>query len=270
MTVSSVESRPRPTQADSVPCAQSYARLAEVLPGLRVRLGRPPGRGWLTTAGLLADPVARAALIAEESDEGLARYGEPLRPEVAAGFALHRYAWPVCLLFSLPWFLERRVPLLPAERVALRRSGGGSLQLAVRPAGFSCLPDDPAAGLPGARVVADERALDAELRAAVAGHLTPVLTAFRTELRRGPRGLWALATDELVEGLRYAAGLLGEERRAALALTALLPGGTAPFTGGAGFHGESPATRTRVSCCLYYTVRPAEICSSCPRTCPSK
>ncbi|WP_035805274.1 (2Fe-2S)-binding protein [Kitasatospora mediocidica] len=264
---------PHPPVGSATPCAAAYARFTAVFPGLRIQLADPRhGDGWVPVDRLIADPAVRARLIADEARRGRHRYGEALRPDVAAGFWLHHYAWPLCLLFTLPWFLEDRVPRLPVERVSVRRTGAVGLgELSARPDGFACLPGDPLAGRPGARVVADRAALDHELRTALAEHLGPVLAAFRPDLRRGPRTLWGLATDELTEGLWYAGGLLGEERRAVEALTALLPGGTPPFTGGADFRPRrTPTARTRVSCCLHYTVRPAETCFGCPRTCAAR
>jgi ferric iron reductase protein FhuF len=154
--------------------------------------------------------------------------------------------------------------------VAFQRTLG---HLAVRVREFACLPDDPAAALPGARVVADEAALRAEVLAAVAEHIGPVLDGFGPRMRRGKRALWGMATDEIVEGLWYIAHLLGEERRAMIELEALLPGTTKPYVGTAGFreltgpNGESLPTRDRASCCLFYTLRPEDTCVTCPRTC---
>lgn len=289
-----------PGRHPTPPFAGAYTAFAQVFPDLRIhhRTEVPAHDGWVTTRQLLADPALRARLVAAEARHGRARFGTAPRADVAAGFWLHRYAWPLCLVFTLPWLLEQRVPLLPVEQLASRRPAGGwgpaelALLPGTGPLAFACLPGDPAAGLPGARVVADPAALRATLRTTVAAQLDPLLTAFRPLLRRGPRTLWGLVTDELVEGLWYAAGLLGEEARAVTALTALLPeppaeatgatdaGGadridTAPFTGAAAFRLAAPRqpgvaaapTRTRVSCCLYYTVRPADLCPGCPRTC---
>jgi len=266
---SSTLSLPRP---GSRPCFDSYARLTRLFPTLTVEpLAPRSDSSWIRTADLVRDPAVQQELIAIEEERGLTTYGEQLRPDVAASFCLHRYAWPVCMLFSVPWFLERRVPRLPVASVSLSRTWG---RLAADVESFACLPDDPAAELPDARVVADEAALRAELLAAVAEHLEPVLTAFRPKLRRGPRTLWGMATDELVDGLWYMAGLLGEEERATAELTELLPGSTPPFAGKAGFRrlderpgGAATHTRTRVTCCLYYTVRPTEVCFTCPRIC---
>ncbi|WP_035850497.1 (2Fe-2S)-binding protein [Kitasatospora azatica] len=277
--------RTRAPHPGAAPYAAAYGAFARVFPELRIRLGPVrPDEGWLTTGRLLADPALQARVIATETRQARLRYGTTPRPDVAAGFWLHRYTWPLCLLFTLPWLLEQRVPLPAAEQLAFRHpSCGGPAELALPPAAphrFACLPTDPAARHPGAHLVPDQAALGAALRGAVAEQLDPLLAAFRPHLRRGPRTLWGLATDELVESLWYAAGLLGLESRAVPALDALLPGGTAPFTGAAAFRGAAgpapapapapvpaPApARTRVSCCLFYTLRPAESCVGCPRT----
>jgi ferric iron reductase protein FhuF len=83
-----------------------------------------------------------------------------------------------------------------------------------------------------------------------------------------------MATDEVVESLWYVSQLLGEEERGLRELELLLPGATEPYVGAAAFRrptgpgGEAvPVTRDRVSCCMFYTLRPAEICATCPRAC---
>ncbi|GAA3788150.1 (2Fe-2S)-binding protein [Streptomyces chiangmaiensis] len=255
--------------------AEAYTRLTEVFPALAVTdLGpgeaAPEGEGWIPATGLAEGGAALDAFLAWDEDQVVRDYGHRARPDVVASFGLHRYAWPVCLLITVPWFLRRRVPRLPVEHVTYQRSLG---HMAVRTGAFACLPDDPAAALPGARVVADEEALRAEVRAAVAEHLGPVLTGFGPRMRRRERALWGMVTDEIVDGLWYVAQLLGEERRARRELELLLPGATKPYPGSAGFreltgpNGESLPTRDRVSCCLFYTLRPEDTCATCPRTC---
>lgn len=257
------------------PVSAAYARLAEAYSGLRVtehtaHASTPRGAGWVGADELAAGGAALDAFLGWDDAQVLRDYGRQARPDVIAGFGLHRYAWPACLLITIPWFLHRRVPRLPARHVAFHRTLG---RMAVRVDTFACLPDDPAAALPGARVVPDEAALRAEVRAAVAEHLTPVLEGFGPRMRRGRRALWAMATDEVVESLWYVGHLLGEEHRAMAELEALLPGSTAPYTGGAGFRtltgpsGEELSTRDRAGCCLFYTIRPDDTCVTCPRTC---
>ncbi|MFJ7591893.1 (2Fe-2S)-binding protein [Streptomyces sp. NPDC097617] len=253
----------------------AYNRLAEAYGGLRV-LERtadeplPRGAGWVGADELAAGGPALDAFLAWDNAQVLRDYGTQARPDVIAGFGLHRYAWPACLLITLPWFLHRRVPRFPVGEVAFHRTLG---RLSVRVGEFACLPDDPAAVLPGARVVPDEEALREEVRAAVAQHLGPLLEGLGPRMRRGRRALWGMATDEVVESLWYIGSLLGEEERAMAELEALLPGSTAPYTGGAGFRtltgpeGQELPTRDRAGCCFFYTIRPEDTCVTCPRTC---
>ncbi|MEV7425222.1 MULTISPECIES: (2Fe-2S)-binding protein [unclassified Streptomyces] len=261
--------------AAASPVADAYARLTEVFPSLSIDVltdsERPPfGGGWVGAADLAAGGPALDTFLAWDEAQVLRDYGQRARPDVIASFALHRYAWPACLLITMPWFLLRRVPRVPVEAVSFQRALG---RMTVRSGPFACLPDDPAATLPQARVVPDEEALRAEVRAAVAEHLEPVLDGFAPHMRRGRRALWGMATDEIVEGLWYLAHLLGEERRAMTELEELLPGTTKPYVGTAGFReltgpdGESLPTRDRASCCLFYTLRPEDTCVTCPRTC---
>ncbi|MCX4670893.1 (2Fe-2S)-binding protein [Streptomyces sp. NBC_01381] len=258
--------------------ADAYARLTEVFPGLRVtelsnEEQAPQGDGWVTAARLAEGGADLDAFLAWDEAQVLKDYGQTGRPDVIASFGLHRYAWPATLLITVPWFLHRRVPRYPVQNVAFQRTLG---RMAVRDAGFACLPGDPAAALPGARVVPDEEALRAEVRAAVAEHLGPLLDAFGPRMRRRSRALWSVATDEIVEGLWYIAHLLGEEQRATQELELLLPGATKPYVGTAGFreltgpNGESLPTRDRASCCMFYTLRPEDTCVTCPRTCDTE
>lgn len=257
------------------PVEDAYTRLAEVYSGLRIRdladgESVPSGGGWVGAAELAEGGPALDAFLAWDNAQVLRDYGQQARPDVIASFGLHRYAWPACLLITVPWFLHRRVPRLPVEDVAFQRTLG---RMAVRVRQFTCLPGDPAAQLPGARVVPDEETLRAEVRDAVAEHIGPVLDGFGPRMRRGRRALWGMATDEIVEGLWYIAHLLDEEQRAVTELDRLLPGTAQPYVGTPGFRaltgpdGESLPTRDRASCCLFYTLRPEDTCVTCPRTC---
>ncbi|MFI6348371.1 (2Fe-2S)-binding protein [Streptomyces sp. NPDC050560] len=270
--------RPAVSRRGGSPVRAAYTRLAAVLPLFSVvetAPGEPlpAGDGWTPAAALAAPGPVRDAFLAEDAAQMTRDFGGTPRPDVVAGFSLHRYAWPACLLFTVPWFLHRRVPDIPLDATAVRRGGG---PLAVRVESFSCLPGDPAATLPGARVMPDEEALRARVREAVATHLGPLLEGFGPLMRRRGRALWGLATDEITEGLWYAGRVLGAEPRARADLRRLLPGGTAPFAGAAAFRGLAApdgtalTTRDRASCCMFYTLRPQDTCVTCPRTCDAE
>jgi hypothetical protein len=166
------------------------------------------------------------------------------------------------------------VPRIHPEDVRLDLASG---EFEITPGSdLACLPDDPAAALPGVLAVPHGESLRAELRVAVADHMGPLLSAIGPHIRRGPRALWGLVTDDLVSGIWYLGRVLGQEPAAVRAATALLPSAVPPFPGGAGFRhlagsdGRQHPTRTRMGCCLYYTIRPAGACATCPRTCDAE
>jgi hypothetical protein len=270
---------PAPEAAPRSAVTDAYTRVSQVFPGLTVTelapgQPAPQGGGWVTAASLAEGGRGLDSFLAWDDAQVLRDHGRPARPDVIAGFGLHRYAWPACLLITAPWFLLRRVPRCPVTHVSYDRTGG-PMAFAVRPGPFACLPDDPAAAHPDARVVPDEEALRAEVRDAVAEHLAPVLAGFGPRMRRRGRALWGMVTDEVVEGLWYVAELLGEHerQRARRELELLLPGSTEPYVGSAAFReltgpdGEPLPTRDRASCCMFYTLAPEDTCATCPRTC---
>ncbi|TGB14752.1 iron-sulfur protein [Streptomyces sp. MZ04] len=256
--------------------AATYRRLAARCETLAVTVAKRDStarQGWLTGAELAEHPEALAAFVAAEADRIRAGHAHTPRPDVAASRALHDYLWSVSLLMSGAWYLERRVPRVRPEDVRVDLATGA---FEVVPGSFACFPDDPAAGLPGVRVLPDEESLRTELRAAVVAHMRPLLDAIGPQLRRGPRALWGMAGDDLISGIWYVGRMLGQEEESLRAVDALLPGPVAPFPGGAAFRhlttrdGMRHPTRTRLGCCLYYTIPAAEACGTCPRVCDSE
>ncbi|MFD4584364.1 (2Fe-2S)-binding protein [Streptomyces sp. NPDC058434] len=262
--------------ASAVSCSavagSAFRRLVELCPALEADVAEPGSstpQGWADGVELAGRPEFLDALLGAEVLRVEHDHGRTPRPDVAASRALHDYLWSVGLLMSGPWCLERRVPRIRPQDVRVSLTTGA---FSVVPGGFACLPGDPAAGLPGVRVLPHEEALRAELRAGYADHVRPLLTAIAPRVRRGPRALWGMAGDDLVSGVWYLGRMLGEEERGVRAAAELLPEPVPPFPGGADFRrlagreGRSYPTRTRAGCCLYYTIRPAEACGTCPRT----
>ncbi|UUN25123.1 (2Fe-2S)-binding protein [Streptomyces sp. FIT100] len=269
-----------PSAGTAVSCASLlasvYRRLTALCPSLRADTAEPcspAGQGWADGTELAARQDLLDTFLDAESRRIRHRYGHEARPDVVASRALHDYLWSVCLLMSGPWYLERRVPRVRPADVRVSLTAGEYL---IVPGAFACLPDDPAAQLPGARVLPDEEALRDELRRAVADLVRPLLAATALRLRRGPHALWGMVGDDLVSGLWYLGRMLGREEDGVRAASELLPGPVPPFPGGADFRrltgrdGRSYPTRTRRGCCLYYTIRPAEACGTCPRVCDAE
>ncbi|TQE36083.1 (2Fe-2S)-binding protein [Streptomyces ipomoeae] len=281
MTVAPLET----TQADSatlVPglLAAAYRRLDTVCEVLAVRVvdadhgsARSP---QLTepSVRLTASQESVEAFVEAEAARIQDRYDHSAPRHVAASRALHDYAWSVGLLMSGVWYLERRVPRIAPGDIRIDLASA-TYELAPG-TDLTCLPDDPVAALPGTRAVAQEEELRAALRDAVADHMGPVLDAMGPYVRRGSRALWGMVSDDLVSGLWYLGRMLGDEAAGVRAATEVLPTARQPFPGGADFRtlrtsdGREHPTRTRLGCCLYYTIRPAEACSTCPRTCDAE
>ncbi len=220
----------------------------------REKVGRTAYTPGIKAADLITDPDALAAVVGGESDRILAAHGRRPRHDVAASRLLHHYLWSVCLLFSGPWYLERRVPSIPLEAVS------------IDPAAGVLTLDEDQVGWPAGAERGDT------LRAAVAAHVGPLLEAFAPLVRRGPRALWGMVTDDLASGLWTLGRCLGEEERGVREAAAVLPGATSPFPGAADFRllrttdGRRHPTRTRLGCCLHYAITPEDPCATCPRT----
>ncbi|MPY60561.1 (2Fe-2S)-binding protein [Streptomyces spongiae] len=265
-----------PADADTdVPglLAASYRRLASLCEVLTVRITDPRQLGPRTPC-LMEGQEQVEAFVDAEAARIQDRFGHTAPRHVAASRALHDYAWSVGLLMGGVWYLDRRVPRIAPEDVRIDLASG---TFEITPgAHLACLPDDPAAALYGALSVAQEEALRGELRRAVADHMGPVLDAMAPYARRGSRALWGMVADDLVSGIWYLGRVLGEEATAVRAATDVLPSALAPFPDGAGFRhlrtadGHEHPTRTRTGCCLYYTIRPGDACSTCPRTCDTE
>ena len=247
-----------------------YRRLAGLCDVLAVRVGESEAQPGPTAAELAKDQRVLDAFVDAEAARIGDRYGVVPRRDVAASRALHDYVWSVSLLMSGAWYVERRVPRIRPEDLRLDLASG---TYTITPGtDLACLADDPAAALPGVLTVPHEESLRAELRAAVADHVDPLLEAIGPTVRRGSRALWGMVSDDLVSGIWYLGRTLGQEEEAVRAADALLPAAVSPYPGGAAFRrltgddGRRHLTRTRAGCCLFYAIRPAEACLTCPRT----
>ncbi|MGF1427565.1 (2Fe-2S)-binding protein [Kitasatospora sp. LaBMicrA B282] len=230
------------------PLSETYRRLVDRCPALDVRLLAADEaidpQEWVAPAQF---EQRMPELIAGETTRIRERYGCAVPPHVAAARLLHHYLWSVGLLVGGPWYLTGRVPRLGGEQVWLAPRSGS---IAFRPA----LESGSSAGAAGG-----------DPYEVVAAHVAPVLAAFRPVAKRGARALWGMVTDDLVSALWYLGRMLDQEEAAVARAERLLPGG-AGFRRLPGTAGREHLTRTRAGCCLFYAIRPAEACLTCPRT----
>ncbi|MDN3027408.1 (2Fe-2S)-binding protein [Streptomyces sp. S.PB5] len=250
--------------------ADTYRRLAGICEALEVRVSEAP-QGGVTAAELASDRDVLDAFVAAETARVRHRYETAVRPDVAASRALHDYAWSVGALMGGTWYLERRVPRIRPEDLRLDLTTGS---YEITPGTeLACLPDDALSAAPGVLTLPQEDLLRTQLRISLADHMRPLLAAIGPVARRRSRALWGMVEDDLVSAIWYLGRMLGEESEAIRAATEVLPMPVPPYPAGAGFRhlvgedGRSHATRTRTGCCMFYAIRPAEACSTCPRTC---
>ncbi|MFJ3669370.1 (2Fe-2S)-binding protein [Streptomyces sp. NPDC090106] len=250
--------------------ADTYRRLAGICEALDARVTEEPGRTGVSAAELASDPAVLDAFVGAEAARIGDRYDVTVRPAVAASRALHDYAWSVAVLLGGTWYLERRVPRIRPEDLRLDLATG---TYEITPGTeLACLPGDPVDGLPGVLTLDQEDRLRAQLRMALAEHMRPLLAAIGPVARRRSRALWGMVSDDLVSALWYLGRTLGEEGAAIRAATEVLPIPVPPYPSGADFRylvgddGRRHATRTRAGCCMFYAIRPAEACVTCPRT----
>jgi hypothetical protein len=141
----------------------------------------PPAAGWTDAPALFEgdDERLRGMVMAYGRDRW-----QTENPH-AAGSAfiiayLTRVTWPTIAQYVL----ERRVPRVTLDNLALHRDGEGIVGTALSHPSFALLPGDPAANHQDAEVVADEAALYARLKEWLfESNLTTVISALRRAAR---------------------------------------------------------------------------------------
>jgi hypothetical protein len=249
------------------PIAESLDRLTARDEYLRpmLRTARDDQPGWVSAAEMmqpdsphLADILARVA----------AHYGATDRRSPAAlWFGHHAY---IMMAFPMAsYYLDRRVPHMTFTDLWLRFDEHGEVcAQAWEGRAFSALASDPAAGDPGCEVVETREELQASLREQVLNYFEATVPAVRARCTFGTPGLWALVADYFANTFAWAAGLVGPEC-VGVAEVRLVAAPSPRLRRKRDFIVVEHAGLTwnlidRLSCCLYYTLKPGEYCLSCP------
>jgi hypothetical protein len=238
---------------ETSPLEGTLQRVAARSDRWHARLGVPDEPGWLTPAAVL-----------DRLDELIGRVAAAYRTDdaaVAGTFFLNGYARAAIGVALVTLATERRVPDVAPGNVALFFPPSGiAREIALVTPSFAALPDDPADGHPGAIVVPDVEALRGWLRDRfVGGHIGALVEPLRARTRRGPRAIWATASDMCSGALAILAQESGSsealdaEVRAFLSNCAPLVEAT-PLSAG----------WRRRTCCLAYRLPGYGLCSSCP------
>jgi ferric iron reductase protein FhuF len=267
----------RPVDADQLarvgapPLETTLARVAARSAQWAVRIGWPAEPGWLDAAGVRERLDGLMAVLG-------VRYGTTDQT-LTGTFFLSTYVRAVVGAALVSLATERRVPDVSSENLAFRFGPDGMVhELALALPSFAALPDDRDAGHPDAIILPDLTALRLWLRERlINGHLADLIPLLQVRTRRGPRALWATASDMCAgvlailieaEGSNQTAAELDAESRAFLATGPPLIEGPAfcPVT----HAGRLAAGWQRLTCCLKYQLPGYGLCTSCPCVTPEE
>ncbi|SCL22044.1 Ferric iron reductase FhuF-like transporter [Micromonospora nigra] len=229
------------------------------LPGLAPGLLVADEFGWEPATALI-DGTRLPQLL----DEAARRWRGT--PHACAALAWKAYSYWAALPAVLGWAAARRVPLLTSADTLIHFSDPRPLvTLGLRRSTpVAVLPSDPLAlaGLPEVRVVADEAALLAALRASLLdAHLNPLVGTIQGEVRIGARTLLGSVASGIAHGVLRAADVLPGSAVEAVdtLLGALGLADLVELVPGA--NGEP--TVQRRTCCLAFTLPNPKICQGC-------
>ncbi len=235
------------------------------------------GAGWIQCDHALADPdffprwrVQVAQRLAEQHSPAPEQTQVPAK--TTGGYVLQWYLVIPSYLGAVLFHCARRVPSLSPRQLSFRLDSAVVQEVALQPARFWCLPDDPDAGHPDAVPVPDEAALGAILRRQVIAHAAHFLTVYGPMVRFGPRTQWAAVTDVLDSASLLAGRSFGSPQAGAADARLVLADGEKPLTSASTIRkltddrGRTHWTRLRGSCCFLYALPGVERpCASCPR-----
>jgi hypothetical protein len=253
----------------AAPIARTLDRVSSAGDGgldLSSRARVPDEPGWVRVDELAAD----GDLLEDIMDRIGQAYGEGGRPFTGTSL-LRGYLWRMLTPAAAAFLLERRLPDLLAESVALRFDGNGSVQnVAFVGEGFAVLPQDPDAAHPTATVLSSEKEVLHTLRDALAQtHLAVLAPALRDlGVRRGSRAFRRVFADSCGEAFMFVGRYLGREAEG-IGLAEEFLAGPSPLSAPLNYRvleypGGSEATRVRNACCLYYKTGNG-VCFTCPR-----
>lgn len=249
--------------------AATLTRVSALDPYLAGGVGRDgcEQAGWLTPSQLCADSGATLERLLGETGA----HWHTSERRVQAAFLIGGYAWYALAPVLAVYLLERRVPSLAHDNVAIwldPTEGPGRLALGAER--FTALAGDPAAGTPGVTVVPDNAALSDALHDEIVAHMTPLIAAFRARTPLGARAQWLEVADRLGSALHHAGEVSGTEEAAVAEAEALVhrPGSplNSPRSRFATYEhlGKRRTVKLRGTCCLSYRIAGHACCMPCP------
>lgn len=234
--------------------------------------------GWLKAAAF-CDPQSTVL------DQALARQAKNyphMDARTRGAYFIGEYSWYAPLAAIAAYLVTARVPDFAPDNVALRvrnyiwhagEHSGESQRLDVRylSGRFACLPDDPAADHPDARVLPNADALRESLRTTLEAHLAPLIERVYAQTKLSRHAQWMLVADACAALFLHIGQALGDEAHAKAEGIAFVKAPGSPMSGGKTsyislqFLDYCESFRVRGGCCRYYTVSETDkdYCPTC-------
>ncbi|MFT4039064.1 MAG: hypothetical protein QM692_12840 [Thermomicrobiales bacterium] len=250
----------------AAPLMQTFARVRAGNPWLQVHIEAPRNCPVCDLAALLDDD----SLIRDEQFALMPKHYGTDDPDILARFYFGSFCYMLASATVSAFAVDRRAPVLHPERLRVALGSTGRPEALVLPdAAFWCLPDDPAAGHPDARVIADEATLRALLLDRLSEMFALMIAVTRRRARVGARALWISAAETcastLVDGLPPE--VTQEQAQAAVQTLIGTPG--VPLRAKPEVITLHAAGRPRLmllgdDCCTNFKIPGETYCESCP------
>jgi hypothetical protein len=222
---------------------------------------------------------------ASRLEEALARQAKDhphMEARTRGSYWIGEYSWYVPLAAVTAYLAAKRVPDMAADNLALRfrtftwyegAESGEAQRLDVRflSGRFACLPDDPAASHPDARVLPNADALRAHLRTTLEAHLTPLIEEVHARTKLSRHAGWLLVADSCAALFLHSGQALGAEAYARAEGMAFVQAPGSPMNNdktayiSLQYLDHCDTFRARGGCCRYYTVSETgqDYCTTC-------
>lgn len=249
--------------------AATLGRVSALDPYLDGGVGRDrrDAAGWVTPAQLCADDGAGI----ERLLGAIGAHWQTGERRIQAAFLIGEYAWYVLAPVLGAYLVERRVPALQPDNVAVwLEPGDVPGRLGLRTRRFTALPLDPLAGDANVTLVGDEAALRDVLHDEIVAHMAPLVAAVRRRTPLGVKAQWLEVADRTASAVHYVGELTGDEERGVREAEALVHRPASPLNSPRSrfvtyeHRGVRRTVKLRGACCLSYRLPDHGYCMTCP------
>jgi hypothetical protein len=263
--------------SQSHPLDSVFTRLQQLDDALLAAAGEIES-GWYLASELTKPTSPRlATALARQAHEH-----PQMEDRTRGSYFIGEYTWYVFAAAVAAYLIERRVPSLAPEHIALRiqrytwhhegESGeAGRLEVRFLVPDFTCLPHDPIAVLPHAQIAADQDSLRDQMRHALEAHMQPLIERVYEATKLSRNAQWLLVADSCAAMFLHLGQALEDSERAQREGMAFIHAPHSPMNNDKtcyitlDYQGHCETFRAHGGCCRYYTVSESgkDYCTTC-------